>query len=567
MTKRIIVLKLGGSVLTSEEAMSQAVAEIYRYVRQGFSVVAVVSALKGATDHLIGLARQYGATAHDHAARYLLATGEYRSAALLSLAAGRVGLSSLVLQPHEIGLRADGEPDDAMPYGIDAPRLHALLESHDVVIVPGFVALDPEGRTILLGRGGTDLSAVFIATRLPGARVRLLKDVDAVFDRDPVKSGGGASAFAKLDWSAAVRVAHPLVQHKAVELAWARGLSIEVAALGRGYETLIGPATEVRGAGDARSRARVAILGCGVVGGGVVERLLEESDSFEIAGILVRNLAGRARHPCRALLTTDPNVLLGTRPDIFLDVGSGVESSCDLIAEFLRRDVPVVSANKQAVVSYLRRGTDASLAISVPLAYSAAVGGGAPFLEAVGRSRGDVRSVAGVLNGTTNYVLDRCRSVPSFEDAVREAQHAGYAEADCSADLDGRDAAAKIRLIGLAAWGRLPPEPAVRDALSAAVLDRGGGDRVLKQVARCGIGTEGDPVCEVRLETLPHDHFLAGARAEENRIEIELCNGGTIRIAGKGAGRFPTTEAVMADLFDMFRLLAPPRAAAGGIAL
>lgn len=556
VSKPVIVLKFGGSVLISEEAVVQAVSEVYRYVRQGLAVVAVVSAFKGVTDHLIGTARQYGATAHDHATRYLLATGEYRSAALLSLASGRVGLSSAILQPHEIDLRALGVPDDAAPSHVDAGRIWCSLARHEVVIVPGFVALDPEGETILLGRGGTDLSAIFIATRLPGARVRLLKDVDAVFDRDPVRSGGGARAFATLAWSQAVQVAHPLVQGKAVQLAWSHGLQIEVAALGRGYETVIGTPTRIRDAGGVKPAARLAILGCGVVGGGVVERLLDEADSFEVTGILVRNAALRAHHPQRALFTTDPQVLLDSRPDIFLDAGSGLEPSRTLIAEFLRRGVPVVSANKQAIVRHLAGSAEAPSAAGAALRYSAAVGGGAPFLEAVARSRGKVRRVAGVLNGTTNYVLDRYRLEPSLEEAVREAQHAGLAEADPSADLDGRDAAAKIRLIGLAAWGRLPPEPATCEPLTTEALE-GGTEGVLKQVARCGLPSDSEPACEVRLERLPDDHFLAGARAEENRLEVELDSGETIRISGKGAGRFPTAEAVLADLFETFRGLTP----------
>lgn len=551
--KPIIVLKFGGSVLTSEDAVVQAVAEIYRFVRQGFAVVAVASALKGMTDQLIGLARQYGAVAHDQAARYLLATGEYRSAALLSLAAGRVGLSAVVLQPHEVGLTAMGEPDDAAPSSVNATRIRELLAVNDVVMVPGFVALDGGGQTVLLGRGGTDLSAVFIATRLDGARVRLLKDVDAVFDRDPIRSGGGAKAFSRLAWETAVDVAHPVVQRKAVQLARDHGLEVEVAALGRGYETVIGADTALRREGAAQRPARIAILGCGIVGGGVVERLLGESDSFEIVAILVRDAAKHALHSARTLFTTDPDVLLGSRPDIFLDAGPGVEPSLNLVREFLRRGVPVVSANKQAVVAHRSRGSDDGT--EAGLHYSAAVGGGAPFLETVRRLGGQVRSMAGVLNGTTNYVLDRCRAVPSLSEALREAQHAGFAEADSSADLDGRDAAAKIRLLGLEAWGRLPPEPAVREALTPGIVEKGGGG-VLKQVARCGLGPAGEPACEVRLERLAPDHFLAGARAEENRLQVELHDGRTIRVMGRGAGRFPTAEAVMADLFETFRGLA-----------
>jgi homoserine dehydrogenase len=426
------------------------------------------------------------------------------------------------------------------------------LAINDLVVVPGFVALDPRGSTVLLGRGGTDLSAVFIATRLEGARVRLLKDVDAIFDRDPAKSGGGARAFAKLDWQTAARIAHPVVQNKAVQLAAEHGLEIEVAALGRGYETVIGSSTKVRSGEGARRPARVAILGCGVVGGGVVERLSQECDSFELVSILIKDPTSRAHHPSRSLFTTDPALLLERGCDIFVDAGSGVEPSRTLVEEFLRRGVPVVSANKLAVVSYLTSGAHRLPDNDQRFLYSAAVGGGAPFLEATGRARGNIRSVEGVLNGTTNYVIDRFQVTSSLEVAIREAQHAGFAEADPGSDLSGSDAAAKIRLIGMAASGSMPPEPEICEALTAEVLESVG-DGVLKQVARWEVGRDGEPVCAVRLRRLSADHFLAGARAEENRIEIKLRSGRTIRVAGRGAGRYPTTEAVMADLFETFR--------------
>ena len=197
MRPRLIVLKLGGSVLESEASLPRAVHEIYRWRRDGFAVVAVVSAFAGETDRLLERARSLGAAAASSAAA--AATGELTSAALLGAALDRAGVPACVLTPAALALRADGDPLEADPVALESARLEAVLEREGVAVVPGFAGIDARGRTVLLGRGGSDLSALFLAHAL-GARCRLLKDVDGLYEWDPARPGPRPRRYATAKW-------------------------------------------------------------------------------------------------------------------------------------------------------------------------------------------------------------------------------------------------------------------------------------------------------------------------------------------------------------------------------
>src|SRR5689334_16886476 len=158
----IKVLKFGSSVLRSEEDLSLAVHEIYREWRRGARVLAVVSAFGDTTDRLLARAESLCPEPEPSALAALLATGEATSAALLGLALARAGLPVKVLDPAQAGLLTDGGRLDAALISADIERLHEELQSA-VVVLPGFVGRDAEGGATLLGRGGSDLTALFLA--------------------------------------------------------------------------------------------------------------------------------------------------------------------------------------------------------------------------------------------------------------------------------------------------------------------------------------------------------------------------------------------------------------------
>ena len=182
--KRLCVLKFGSSVLETEGDYAAVANECYRHVRNGEKVVAVVSALAGETDALLNQGMRVGGEQPLLLAR-VARTGELHSAALLALALGQIGVRATTMDPHEMGLVATGDPLDSTLTGLDADAVLATLDSHDVLVVPGFTAGHATHGVVTLGRGGTDLTAVFFAARLDAHRVRLIKDVDGVYDQDP----------------------------------------------------------------------------------------------------------------------------------------------------------------------------------------------------------------------------------------------------------------------------------------------------------------------------------------------------------------------------------------------
>jgi len=222
-----IVLKFGGSVLLDELHVRAAAEEVARFAREGHRVVAVVSALEGTTDSLL----RYGAKPHEFATALLLATGELTSAALLGLALDTLGVRVETLDAAAIGLRTEGDPLDASPLSLDVAAVHGALARARAIVVPGFVGKDEHQRTTLLGRGGSDLTALFIAQQL-GAACRLVKDVDGLYEWDPARPGPEPRRYATLSWEGALGLDGTIVQHKAVRWARDHGLAFEVGSLG-----------------------------------------------------------------------------------------------------------------------------------------------------------------------------------------------------------------------------------------------------------------------------------------------------------------------------------------------
>lgn len=243
MGEGVIVLKFGGSVLTTEADLPTVVGEIARHLRLGLRVVAVVSAIGETTDRLLEKARGFGEPSDPGALAALLATGEAASSALLGLALARAGAPAVVLDAAAIGLRVRGPALDATPVTLGVPRVHEALERRPVLVVPGFVGVRADGSAAVLGRGGSDLSALFIASRA-GARCRLVKDVDGLYERDPAARGEGPPPrrFRTISFDDALRLDGAIVQHKGVRFARAAGLRFEVGCIGGGRFTVVGAA-------------------------------------------------------------------------------------------------------------------------------------------------------------------------------------------------------------------------------------------------------------------------------------------------------------------------------------
>ena len=555
--KRLCVLKFGSSVLEREDDYPKVVQEIYRHVRDGEKVVAVVSALAGETDGLLAQAERVGgADAPDALVARLARVGELQSAALMALALSKAGLRACPLDPHEMGLVAEGSPLDSDLAGVDAEAVWARIRENDVVVVPGFIADHAEHGVVTLGRGGTDLSAVFFADRLDAHRVRLIKDVDGVYEEDPARNPE-ALRYPYLNYAEAEQASSGLIQAKAIHVADEKDVLIEVAALGSAEATTIArfPALKARPA--RHERLRVALLGCGAVGAGVLTLLQSRPDLFEVGPVLVRN---PERHAEPALFTNDLEEAVAGDPDILVELVGGVDLASQAMHHALLQGAQVVTANKAAVAKHWDSLHASAVRHGGNLRFSGAVGGGAPVLETLQRLRGSVVSVEGVMNGTCNYLLSRLSEGWKFEQALAKAQQLGFAEADPSADVDGHDAADKLSILVREAFGvaLLPKwieKHSLRDLVPEAAADAVERGEVLKQVGSCRVRPDGSIDAEVRVVSLPRSHPLAAARNEENRFLVTDVDGKVHDVFGKGAGRWPTATAVFADVMDAQRAL------------
>lgn len=583
----IVVLKFGSSVLRAPADVHGVVHAVYAHVRRGVRAVVVVSALGETTDRLLARARELGA-ADEHAVAALLATGEAQSVALVALAFARAGVPAHASDAALLGLRTRGSPLDAEPMAVDRARVLELLAARPVLVVPGFVGIDESDRTTVLGRGGSDLTAVFLAAVLQARECVLCKDVDGLYDRDPALHRGQARRFAHANHADAARIGGRLLQRKALDVARARGVSLRIAAPAQGASTVVDERPS-RLAATARGtlrrgepRLRVGLLGLGTVGSGVLRRLEALAPQFELVGVAVRRRdALRAVAPAPGLLTNRVDILTARGCDVLVDTTAAFPSAAgrdeadsalvSFLAGALARGTSVVSARKDLLVAHLPELRRAAAAGGSVLRFAAAVGGAVPMLALARRLRAlGIERVEAILNTTSQFVLAALAEGASVAEAIARARAAGLAEADVTRDLDGTDAALKLALLADAAFGRLLPPDAVRrpDARAfdpercVAAAARG---RELRFVATLA----GPDDAGVALRELATGEALFGTPPDGNRIVVTTRDGREHVCSGAGAGCWPTTEAVVGDLLALWRArarahLALPRRPARG---
>jgi homoserine dehydrogenase len=548
---KLIVLKFGGSVLRTESDYAWAVHEIYRWRRQGYGVVAVVSAIAGATERLLSQADPYGGTAC--AVATLVATGELTSAALMGLALDRAGVPAKVLSVDRIGLVTKGPALDAMPVGVNSVVIRNALSKTGIAVIPGFAGEKGDGRITLLGRGGSDLTALFLAHHLRPCRCRLIKDVAGVYDAAPAR-GQAARCFRDVHWDELLAMGGRVVQAKAVRWARAHGVRFEVAAANASLGTRVGWRPSVihhntRGA----ERITIGLMGLGNIGSRIFEEVLRHRPKFDLLGVAVRG-SGRKRPPAALPYLMTAEELLELRPQVLIDATADTQSAGAIVEAALGRGCHVVTANKALVAD---RSTALGRVLSQrrgSLCYSAAVGGSVPMIETVRRiaRREPIRAINGIFNGTANWVLDQVRAGSALEEAVQAAIRAGLAEPDPSRDVDGTDVVHKLRILSREAFGQEPVfiDRDVRfESVALAKLHRGRIPRLIGSLQM----TSGSLRARVEIRSLPLRHPLARIQGAGNAICVETCSGERIFVRGLGAGPWPTAEAIMADALELAR--------------
>jgi homoserine dehydrogenase len=267
-----------------------------------------------------------------------------------------------------------------------------------------------------------------------------------------------------------------------------------------------------------------------------------------------------------ALLTTDA-VGLATRPDvdIVIEVIGGIEPARSLILAAMESGKSVVTANKVLLAEHGEQVHAASRAFSTDLYYEAAVAGAIPILRPLRESlAGDtVHRVLGIVNGTTNFILDRMDSSGAdFGDSLEEAQSLGYAEADPTADVEAFDAAAKAAILaGLAFHTKVTAADVYREGITevtaADIASAKSLGRTVKLLAICErsgtSGSEEGVAVRVHPAMIPRSHPLAAVGGAYNAVFVEARSAGRLMFYGAGAGGTPTASAVLGDVVAVAR--------------
>ncbi|MCW4466616.1 homoserine dehydrogenase [Glutamicibacter sp. MNS18] len=316
---------------------------------------------------------------------------------------------------------------------------------------------------------------------------------------------------------------------------------------------------------------KIALLGCGTVGAQVARILLEDQAELttrsgaqlELTGIAVRNTSTTRDVEIPAgLFTTDAETLIDGA-DVVIELLGGLEPAGTYIARALTRGASVITGNKALIAAHGAQLNALAAEHGAQLRYEAAVAGAIPILRPIADSlAGDhITKVMGIVNGTTNFILDAMDSTgAAFDDVLAEAQALGYAEADPTADVGGHDAAAKAAILASLAFHTTVSIDQVHcqgitEITAQDVADAKAAGYVIKLLAiaeKTGSGIS----ARVYPALLDRSHPLGSVRGAFNAVFVEAQNAGDLMFYGAGAGGAPTASAVMGDVVSVARALA-----------
>ncbi|NYT76856.1 homoserine dehydrogenase [Alcaligenaceae bacterium] len=321
------------------------------------------------------------------------------------------------------------------------------------------------------------------------------------------------------------------------------------------------------------SSIKVGLLGLGVVGGGVWKVLNTNAEEIarragrciEVSVAAVRDVDKARRLVGDSLKIVDDPMLVVRDPDIdiVVELIGGDTLARELIMEAIAQGKHVVTANKALLAEHGNEIFQAARARGVMVTFEAAVAGGIPIVKAIreGLTANRIEWVAGIINGTTNFILTQMLAQgQSFDEALADAQRLGYAEADPTFDIEGIDAAHKLSLLASLAFG-IPVqfEKAYTEGITnLAQEDLAHAERLGYRVKLLGITRRRPEGIELRVHPtlVPADSMLASVQGAMNAVLVRGDVVGPTLYYGQGAGDMPTASAVIADLVDVTRLQA-----------
>ena len=311
---------------------------------------------------------------------------------------------------------------------------------------------------------------------------------------------------------------------------------------------------------------KIAILGVGTVGTGVLEVLEHNRTQFEvqvgkpieITHVLVRDVKAKRPDLEKYHVTDDISEILNADLDLVIEVMGGVEFPKSIIEQFIQRGVHVITANKDLLALHIDELATLANQHQVLLMNEASVAGGIPILNAieVGLASNQVTAIKGILNGTTNYILDKMtHSNMSYEDALLEAKEKGYAESDPTNDVEGYDAQRKTALLARLAYNTRIALPNVRVAgITQITLEDIDAARhkgyVIKLLGVSSLVTN-QLTASVEPMLVPEGHPLAFVRGANNAVFVEANAVGEIMLWGPGAGPLATASAIWSDVLQI----------------
>ncbi|MDC2951224.1 homoserine dehydrogenase [Streptomyces heilongjiangensis] len=316
---------------------------------------------------------------------------------------------------------------------------------------------------------------------------------------------------------------------------------------------------------------KVALLGCGVVGSEVARIMTTHADDLaarigapvELAGVAVRRPSKVREGIDPALVTTDATALVKRGDiDVVVEVIGGIEPARSLITTAIAHGASVVSANKALLAQEGAALHAVAEEAGKDLYYEAAVAGAIPLIRPLRESlAGDkINRVMGIVNGTTNFILDKMDSTGAgYQEALDEATALGYAEADPTADVEGFDAAAKAAILaGIAFHSRVRLDDVHREGMTeVTAADFASAKNMgctIKLLAICERAADGGSVtARVHPAMIPLTHPLASVRGAYNAVFVESDAAGRLMFYGPGAGGSPTASAVLGDLVAVCR--------------
>ncbi|MEY4437462.1 MAG: hypothetical protein RL100_926 [Actinomycetota bacterium] len=325
---------------------------------------------------------------------------------------------------------------------------------------------------------------------------------------------------------------------------------------------------------------RVALLGAGSVGSQVARLLIENKAELaarvgaelDLIGVVVRDIdkAVKAGIPKKLLSTEAEDIILSA--DIVIEVMGGIEPARTYILQALNSGSDVITANKALLATHGTELFDTAEQVGAQLYFEAAVAGAIPIIRPLRQSlAGDkITRVMGIVNGSTNYILDRMDSSGlTLKDAMSEATSLGYLEADPSLDVEGYDAAQKAAILAMLAFHtEVPLEKVYREGITKITAEQIKAAQrdgyVIKLLAICerlNKATSGEDGISVRVHPtlIERTHPLASVRGAFNAVFVEAEAAGSLMFYGAGAGGVQTASAILGDLVS-----AAKRHVAGG---